>query len=532
MRFFTTLVALAALAAGAAAPAARAQDAGPGAPGPRKAAPRVLVLTFGRGDQRRDDQASKIQGIAEETLLDFKFPLVDESQLMASYQLDDLEKFLILTPERARMAELKARFGCELICVVQFTRSFQYEKEIMGTQQRFYKTDVRVKAIVPDTAEVVFSSGGETTIEARTAGMEQLARDNMKKLAEKVLERWSHEAFGTIQIQIAAKGFDHSGYQRLEQAVRGFPNVVELVDRSFSGKAEGPGNGLFEVKYNGAQEELRAALVACPDPPLDVLSATPARIEVVMASKLALAFVSPPEGAVVAGADVEAAVQVSGGRAVEVVIGEQPAQPDQAGNYRARVALPKGGAVTIVARAKGESGKTAEAQRRLVVDAGPPTVSIVSPKGGLSNQKVQDVVVSAADDSGSVSVQVNGQPAQPRGDGTFGARVQLPEGASEIVAVATDPAGQSAQARVTVTVDSVPPRLDGKVIAIIEGRVDKPGTVVTCEGKPVEHKEDGSFRITVEALAGSSVTVVAVDPAGNRTEKVYRIGDGAPQRQQ
>jgi hypothetical protein len=50
---------------------------------------------------------------------------------------------------------------------------------------------------------------------------------------------------------------------------------------------------------------------------------------------------------------------------------------------------------------------------------------------------------------------------------------------------------------------------------------------VTCQGKPVALNPDGSFRITVEAVPGSSVTVVAVDPAGNRAEKVYPIGGAA-----
>jgi hypothetical protein len=498
------------------------------APGPHRAAPRVLVLTFGRGDQNRDEQAAKIQGIAEEVLLAYRFPLVDEQQLMASYQINDLEKFVVLSPERARLAELKARFGCELICVVQFTRTFMYEKDFFGAHSRFYKTDVRVKGILPDTAEIVSSSGDETTIEARTTGMEALTREHVKRLAERVLERWSHEAFGTIELQVVAKGFDHALLTRLENAVRGFPNVMELNERSFNGKADEPGSAMFEVKFNGAPEELHQLLVNCPDPAVDVVASTPNRIEVVPVArrKVGLNFVAPPEGTVVGGKDeaVQVWLACSDPQAAVDVNGVAAQRDPQSGNFGvllARTALAPG-ANTLLARARSGDGQTAEARRTLVL-ASPPTVAIVSPRGGVTNRRPVEVIVDARSDLGAPDVQVNGVRAEPTQDGHFRAMVALADGDAEIVATASDAAGQ-AYDRVTIKVDTVPPMIDGKVVAIIEGRVDKAGTIVTCDGKPVQVNADGTFRITVEAVPGSSVTVVAVDPAGNRSEKVYPIG--------
>lgn len=510
----------------AALPALAQDPQTPQPPQPHRAPPRVLVLTFGRGDTMRDEQSAKIQGIAEEVLLDYKFPLVDEQQLMAAYQMDDLEKFVVLSPERARLAELKARFGCEIICVVQFTRTFQYEKEMFGTHQRFYKTDVRVKGILPDTAEIVHSSGGETTIEARTTGMEALAREHAKRFAERVLERFSHEAFGTIQVQVVAKGFNHDVLTRLENAVRAFPNVMELNERSFNGRADAPGDAMFEVKYNGGPEDLHQALVHCPDPQVDVISATPNRIEVALvARKIGLSFVAPADGAIVGEAKVQATLACTDPQATVDVNGA-PAQRDPQGNSSVLVDL-KPGENVLAGRAR-SGGQSAEAKIR-VIRASPPTISIVSPRGGITNRKTVEVVLDVHSDAGGPVVDVNGQAAQQGQDGRFVARVALPDGQNDVVASVRDAAGQ-AQDHVTLTVDTVPPNIDGKVVAIIEGRVDKPGTVVTCDGKPVELKPDGSFRITVEAVPGSSVTVVAVDPAGNRAEKIYPIGGAQPRR--
>ena len=77
LRLLAIVLALASWAVPARAQAPQPQGGGAA----MKPPPRVLVLTFGRAD--RGEQAPKVQGIAEEVLLDMKFPLVDESQLMA-----------------------------------------------------------------------------------------------------------------------------------------------------------------------------------------------------------------------------------------------------------------------------------------------------------------------------------------------------------------------------------------------------------------------------------------------------------------
>lgn len=244
-------------------------------PAKQKPAPRVLVLTFARADQ--PELAGVVQGAAEEVLQDLRFPLVDESQVLARHQLADLEKYLILTPEVARMAELKARFGVELIAVVQYTRRFQYEREIVGNRNRFYKNDVRVKVIVPDTAEVVHSGGGEGTIEARQTALEELTREHVKKAAEKILERRSYEAVGPSTYHVVGRGLGAAGARALGEALRGTAGVQDVVERQVT--AQG-GEALIEVKFNGSLDELKAALAAVNDPAVEVEGASANRIEV------------------------------------------------------------------------------------------------------------------------------------------------------------------------------------------------------------------------------------------------------------
>ncbi len=85
--------------------------------------------------------------------------------------------------------------------------------------------------------------------------------------------------------------------------------------------------------------------------------------------------------------------------------------------------------------------------------ASPPAIAITSPANGSASAS-HDVVVSgtASDDSGAPSVAVNGiaTPVQP--DGSWSRHLDLPTGGNTITAVATDAAGNTAQAQTTVNV--------------------------------------------------------------------------------
>ncbi len=261
------------------APAPAPAPEGTAAAPKQKPPPRIMVLTFGAAD--RGEMAPIVQSAAEEVLLDLRFPLVDESQAIASYQIEDLERFLILTIELRRLAELKARFGADLVCTVQYTRRFQYERDMDGAKSQFYKNDARVRMIAADTGEVVASGGGESPISARQSVLEDLVREHVRKGAERFLERTSYEAVGPSTYQVVAVGFDEATVARLGTALRGKAGVAEVAQREYGGKAAGAGNGIIEVKFQGTVDELKALLQSVGEPAVEVRAASANRIEVV-----------------------------------------------------------------------------------------------------------------------------------------------------------------------------------------------------------------------------------------------------------
>src|SRR6185369_5825278 len=92
------------------------------------------------------------------------------------------------------------------------------------------------------------------------------------------------------------------------------------------------------------------------------------------------------------------------------------------------------------------------------LDATAPQIAITSPANGEVVTSLQIAVTGTVSDASLAGVTVNGVTATlDAGAGTFSAVVALADGANTLTAVATDRGGHTAQATVTVLLDSLPP---------------------------------------------------------------------------
>ncbi|MFC1707567.1 hypothetical protein ACFL59_12260 [Planctomycetota bacterium] len=240
------------------------------------AKPRVLTLTLAEGD---DGPRDLLRGMAEEILQKQGLPLVDAAVLRARHGLDDFERFLLEDPAQAELAELKARFAIDALVLVRYSRSFRFEQEIAGTKQRFYRSSVRVKAVLSDSAEIVHTSGGETAVQARTTELEQLVTEHVKKAGEALLKRWSGDASASVrQIHIVASGFDHDGLVRLERALQTVPGILRLERHKPDGGVEG--RVRIEVQSEVTAERLAGFLGELREPALEVQTTDSTVIEI------------------------------------------------------------------------------------------------------------------------------------------------------------------------------------------------------------------------------------------------------------
>lgn len=185
------------------------------------------------------------------------------------------------------------------------------------------------------------------------------------------------------------------------------------------------------------------------------------------------------------------------------------------------------GSHTVAASLRDRAGNQANASLAFAVVL-PPTVTITSPAEG-SYSRSTTVQVTGQVGGAVSSLTVNGLPATLSQGGGFTAAASLTEGFNQIVALATDAAGDQATAAVGVILDTIPPTLT--VAAPAAGAITNQGQVavtgtatddngvatLTVGGQPVT-VTGGAFGSTVELAEGPrSIAVTATDVAGNAT---------------
>jgi len=175
-------------------------------------------------------------------------------------------------------------------------------------------------------------------------------------------------------------------------------------------------------------------------------------------------------------------------------------------------------------------------------DTTPPDVSIATPiDGRITNESPVTVTGTVTPDT--VSVSVDGQAATLTGGAFSLAGVVLAEGPNTIQVRATDGAGNTGQASVTVVLDTTPPALafstpsDGALVAsasvAVNGTVQDANPVaVTVNGAAVT-VTGGSFDAGTVGLAegANTLTAVATDAAGNQSVAAIQVArdSSAPQ---
>lgn len=195
--------------------------------------------------------------------------------------------------------------------------------------------------------------------------------------------------------------------------------------------------------------------------------------------------------------------------------------------FTASVPLAEG-ANTLRAVATDSAGNSAAATRGVTRDSTPPAVSITQPAAGFTTSAAAVTVTGTYSDQSATAVVVNGVPATLQG-GAFSASVPVAEGPNTLTVVATDAAGNQAQATREGVRDAAAPALviaepaeglltNATSITVSGTLSDTTAASVLVNGVQAELTGD-SFTATVPLTAEGANTILAVatDAAGNQT---------------
>ena len=218
---------------------------------------------------------------------------------------------------------------------------------------------------------------------------------------------------------------------------------------------------------------------------------------------------------------------------------------DLGGTCTAVNPLPDGPA-TVSATVKDRAGNlSGPSTVSFTIDTTPPTVVVTQPANGALTSHRDQTFVGTLSEPGTMTI--NGSAVTLAPDNSFSASVSLQEGINTVVVAARDRAGNTGQALVGVTLDTVPPAaIDPGRIAVstsgngtvnvsapagsaeagasvIVANVRTGATVTTTAGS------DGSFAVALLAESGDVLSITLVDAAGNRSAPANAIVPGSSQ---
>ncbi len=237
----------------------------------------------------------------------------------------------------------------------------------------------------------------------------------------------------------------------------------------------------------------------------------------------------PPDGYLTASPVVTVSGMVDD-PAAEVTLNGEALVRDGAGAFTGTVTLDEG-EHSLVIEARDPAGNVSSVARTVVVDATPPVIVITNPPNGDRTGSDTIDVRGHVDDTNAI-ISINGRSVA-NNEGNFVHTLDLPDNSGEVdVNVrATDPAGNTTLAAVTIARDSSPP-----VIAILSPDADAViGADVidvlgsTDDGTATIHVNGAAATVTGNRFAApaialvegtNTITVTAVDDLDNTSEPV------------
>ncbi|MCK5414916.1 MAG: hypothetical protein KAJ35_06010, partial [Thermoplasmata archaeon] len=168
----------------------------------------------------------------------------------------------------------------------------------------------------------------------------------------------------------------------------------------------------------------------------------------------------------------------------------------------------------------------------VTVDTQAPNLTLIQPIPNIITNQSQLTVLGTTDPD-VISLTLNGEALDSYG-GTFNKAIQLNEGMNNIIIIATDYAGNIANATRQIILDSIQPIVvvkhpinelyTNEITVQMGGISDREGVTMTIDGEPVPIQTDGTWTHTVSLFNGwNFILIDAVDIALNHRMVTHKI---------
>lgn len=412
----------------------------------RKGNPRLMVIV--KVEERNkhwysNPDANGMRSKIERRLLRKKFKLVDISQVRNIQAIE----MAAADGDAKQLKALAQRYGAEVIVTANATKTFSRKFTKYGRTWELYNFDIALKAVVADTAQMIYSNSIQEREKNDFTILYKHADTLTKEMINDIKEKWQSDVFNEATFELIVLNAEYNDILALQEAFGYSLGVNSVFERSFA-----EDTAVLEITFAGTAGQFGMLLADLEEPVLKVVgrSANKFKVEI------------EKEG--------------------EAVI--EPAE-----------------------------------------DTTPPVITIISPKNGSVFGKASaTITIQGTVDDPEVAMVAVGIGVAAVADGSFSAKVTLQSGRNSIMISGFDAAGNEGFVTLSVTLDTRPPKIRFKILNFEEktfvGYVE-PGAKLTVNGKPISVDKAGNFKIVLESVEEGEYVFIAVDAAGNKTERVY-----------
>jgi hypothetical protein len=327
----------------------------------------ILINEYVDGIESPD---AKVRAMLEKEFMSKNFKLVDKEQLMAVKTRDVSVSYE--DPQKA--AVLGARLGAEVVITGSANAEFMEKSKPYGVSVFAYSSDVNVKAVKTDTAEVIAVASANATKRAggKSMAANEALSDCGKQLADKMIkditEKWRGELYNYVDILLFISAVDPAARTKLLADLKEVRGVKDIYEKSYT-------NNVVEIdlKIEGAAAKTIDSLITEKAAYLQLRSKTANRLDFEVVKGAGAAVQPASAGKVINAAEPEVqeqpeAVQASETIAAEEAVPEQETQAQEAVSQetaedQAEQAVPE----EAQPEAQPESGEQPETQEEVTL---------------------------------------------------------------------------------------------------------------------------------------------------------------------
>jgi hypothetical protein len=232
----------------------------------RKGNPRFMVIakvTEKDHNWYSNPDANGIRSKIESRLLRKKFKLIDIDQVKNIKRIEAAAA----AGDSSQLKALVQQYGAEIIVTSNVSKTITRRVELYGRKSTLFSLDLAMKAVVADTAQVIYSNSSQVKETGDFTDIHENVTALAKEMVTAIKEKWQSDVFNEATFELKVLDVSFQEVQLLKEALQYSLGVTTIIERSYAEKI-----AVLEVSFAGSSEQFSLLLADMEEPDLKVVT--------------------------------------------------------------------------------------------------------------------------------------------------------------------------------------------------------------------------------------------------------------------